>query len=84
MDPADQLHTFDDPAEGGKALAVRVSVATEVERWLIADADEEVVLRCIGTVSRHGNCALDMFQAGVAGTFQWDWRKKLVCPCWIG
>ena len=47
MDLADELHPLGHPTEDGKALAVGVALSTEIEFWLVANADEE---RMGGTV----------------------------------
>ncbi|MCU0252706.1 MAG: hypothetical protein MUE61_21145 [Vicinamibacterales bacterium] len=48
----------DDAAEGGEALAVRVAGAAEVERRLVADADEEVGGGGVGTGPCHRDRAV--------------------------
>jgi len=41
LDLPDDIHTFDDPAEGRKALAVGVPFPSKVKLGLVADTDEE-------------------------------------------
>ena len=43
MDATHDLHAADNAAEGGESLAVGVPGPSEVERRLVADADEELV-----------------------------------------
>jgi hypothetical protein len=41
LDFADDVQAFDDPAEGGETLTVRVASAAEIKLRLVADTDEE-------------------------------------------
>ena len=44
------VHSFDHAPEGGKALAIRISFAAEIQFRLIAYADKKVVRRCIRAI----------------------------------
>jgi hypothetical protein len=57
------VHTGYHPAKRGKALAVAVPSAAEVELGLIANTDEEIAARRIGAVARHRDGTHDMLQA---------------------
>lgn len=48
LNPAHDVEAFDDKAEGGKALAIGVAGAAEVEFRLRAYADEKVGGGCVG------------------------------------
>ena len=60
MDLVDDVHTFDYPPKRGEALTVRISFAAEVQFGLIADADEKVVCRRVGTHTCHRDRAVKM------------------------
>lgn len=62
----------DNPAEGGKALAVGVAAAGEVEFGLIAHTDKELIARGVGADARHAERAMEMAQSGDGGSFEFD------------
>ena len=63
MDFPDEIHPFNDPTEGGKALSVRIPFSAEVEFGLVSDTDEEVMVFGVGSFARHGDGAIEMAQA---------------------
>ena len=76
LDFADNVHAFGDPAEGGEALAVGVTLAPEIEGGLVADADEEVGFGGVGVLAAgHGEGAVFVEKAGDGGAFEGDERE---------
>ena len=75
MDLADDVHAAGDFAEGGEALAVRVTLAAEVEFRLISDTNEEIGCGGVGPIARHGEGTVKMLESGVAGAFERDGRE---------
>ena len=72
MDARHNVHASHDTAEGGKALAVGVAAAAEVELRLGTDADEELTGRRVRAVAGHGHRAVEVFQPRDRGPFERD------------
>ena len=70
----------DDALDGdgcAERLAVGLARAGEVERGLVAEAEEKVLGCGIGCVAGHGDGAVEVAEAGVAGAFEGDGWKSL-------
>ena len=64
LDFLDDIHAFDDPAEGCETLAIGVALTAKIEFRLIADADEEFVLGRVRTVAGHRKRAVLVLGGG--------------------
>ncbi|GAA4989553.1 hypothetical protein GCM10023317_16090 [Actinopolymorpha pittospori] len=53
MDRVYDIHAGGDMAEGCESLTVRITQATEIERRLVANADEELLFRGVRAAARH-------------------------------
>src|SRR5829696_8931529 len=58
------IHAPRHATERSKALTIQVAVPTEVERRLVADADEEARRRRVGATSGHRQRTVQMTQPG--------------------
>src|ERR1043166_6022911 len=79
-----EVHTGAHFSKDCEALAIGVSFAPEIELGLVADADEKAILRRIRPVASHADRAIDMMQAGVARSFEWNGFVKFIRPGQIG
>ena len=75
MNRPHHLHPLDHPAERGKTLPVRVPHASEIERRLIADADEEAVRGRVRAGTPHRDRAVNMQDPRIGGPLQRDRRE---------
>jgi hypothetical protein len=55
--------------KGGETLAVGTVPFTEVQRRLVAKADDKIRGCRIGSVVSHRDCAVAMLKAGILGEF---------------
>ena len=77
LDFPDDVHPLGDNAKRGKTLTVGVSLSSEIEFGLIANADKKLVLCGIWTVSSHRDRAVDVLDSGVASSFQLNWLGEI-------
>ena len=70
------VHPAHDAAERRKPLTVGIAGAPEIERWLIADADEELAAPSIFSCTRHRHGAVLVREARDAGALERDRRRS--------
>jgi len=73
------VHAIDHPAERGKALAVGVPHASDIEGRLVADADEETVGRRVRAGSPHRDSSIDVPESRLAGPLERDRGEGVRC-----
>ena len=84
MNPAHDVHSAYDATKRGKTLAIWISLSAEIQSRLVADADEDVVLRGVWAIARHRERAVLMSQPGISGALQRVGREELTLPRRIG
>ncbi len=55
------VHALYNLSEGGKALAIGITLSLEIEFGLVSDRDQEVMGWRVRSNARNGNSALQMF-----------------------
>src|SRR3954465_9698955 len=81
LDTTDAVEAFHDAAERRRSLPVVETLAAEVERRLIVEADEEVRSRGVGLDGpRHRDDSRDVLQAGDAGALERDRIEAFAPP----
>ncbi len=78
LNVSDHAHAAYDVSECCKALAVGVALTTVVEFRLIPDTDKELRCRRVWTATRHGDCPIQVMQAGPAGRFHRNRREGVL------
>ena len=74
------VHARHDAAKPGKALAIGIAHAAEVERWLVVDADEPPGGGAVGSAPRHRHDAVLMQQARFVRALEGDGGKAFLGP----
>ena len=83
MNAPHDVHALHHTSECGKALAVGIAFAAEIEFGLRADANKEMILGGIGSESGHRHRAVLVFQSRVASPFQGNCGSQLIFFGWI-
>ena len=79
LDLSHDIHPSHHSPEGSEALAIRVSLPTEVQLRLITNADEEIRGGRVGAVPRHGDRAVPVGKPRFRGSLQPD-RGEILRP----